>query len=51
MVEPHIGVILEEKIGLWLGCGVFPEKNWVGVGVVVSFIKKIVLMLLLGCVI
>ena len=39
------------KIVLWLGCGVFLEKNWVGVGVVVSYRRKIVLMLLLGCVI
>ena len=36
---------------LWLGCGLFLERNWVGVGVVVSFCEKIVLMLLLGCVI
>ena len=40
-------VILEEK----LCCGVFLEKNWVGVGVVVSYCKNIGLMLLLGCVI
>ena len=32
-------------------CGLFPEKNWFVVGVVVSYCTKIVLMLLLGCVI
>ena len=32
-------------------CGLFLEKNWVVVGVVVSYCTKIVLMLLLGCVI
>ena len=47
MVEPQIGLILEEK----MCCGVFLEKNWVGVGVVVSYRRKIVLMLLLECVI
>ena len=36
---------------LWLGCGLFFERNWVGVRVVVSCCEKIVLMLLLGCVI
>ena len=36
---------------LWLGCGLFLEKDLVGVGVVVSYRRKIVLMLLLGCVI
>ena len=30
-------------------CGLFLERNWVGV--VVSFCEKIVVMLLLGCVI
>ena len=32
-------------------CGLFLEKNWVVVGVVVSYCTKIGLMLLLGCVI
>ena len=58
-------MIILEKIVLWLrlwsyqmiilccgcSCGLFLEKNWVVVGVVVSYCTKIVLMLLLGCVI
>ena len=60
-----VGVIILEKIVLWLrlwsyqmiilccgcSCGLFLEKNWVVVGVVVSYCTKIGLMLLLGCVI
>ena len=58
-------MIILEKIVLWLrlwsyqmiilccgcSCGLFLEKNWVVVGVVVSYCTKIGLMLLLGCVI
>ena len=58
-------MIILEKIVLWLrlwsyqmiilccgcSCGLFLEKNWVVVGVVVSNCTKIGLMLLLGCVI
>ena len=36
---------------LWSGCGVFFEKIFIGIGVVVSHCRKNWLMLLLGCVI
>ena len=46
-----IGCFGVVKLGCGWCCGDFLEKNWVGVGFVVSYRKKIVLMLLLGCVI